>query len=109
LASGLSFAGDWTGALVDSNCYAHLKSNVSQDAGHTGTDRRRAIKVCSASATTKSLGILERHGSLFDLDATGQESAISEVLKDSKAPHVVHVTGDLNQKTIKVTGISKAQ
>jgi hypothetical protein len=67
------------------------------------------MKTCSAKATTKSFAVLQQNGSMLNLDAVGQEGAIADVLKDSKTPHMVKVTGDLNQNTIKVAGISKAK
>jgi hypothetical protein len=109
LASAVTFAASWTGALVDSDCYGRVQANTSHDAGHTGTNPKKVIKTCSAKETTKSFAIVEQNGAMFNLDSTGQEGAIMQVLKTSKTPHVVQVTGDLNQNTIKVAGISKAK
>ena len=110
LACAACLAGTWTGALVDSDCYGTLQRNTSHDAGHTGVNTKKAIRTCAVKDTTKSFSIVDAHGSVFNLDSTGQESAIAQVLKaSSKAPHMVQVTGDANGNTIKVTGISKAK
>lgn len=110
LASVISLAGSWTGALVDSDCYDHLQANTSHDAGHTGTNNKKAIRYCAANGKTKSYAIIQSDGSRFNLDCTGQEKAIEQALKASnKAPHLVHITGDMNGNAIKVAAISKAK
>ncbi len=109
LAPALSFAATWTGALVDARCFASAQQNISH--GHPGsTDTKAAVRSCSPNHKTDSFSLVERVGMTFNLDSHGNEKAHELVLKGHhKAPFMVHVTGDVDQETLKVGTISMAK
>ena len=109
LVATLSFAASWSGALVDSKCFASAQQNVSH--GHPGsTDTKREIRSCSPSKKTDSFSIVEQVGTALSLDSSGNEKAHHLVLKaGKKSPFMVNVTGDMDQEVIKVATISIAK
>ena len=109
LASVLTFAASWSGALVDSKCYTSAEQNVSH--GHPGsTDTKRAVRSCPPNKNTNSFSIVRQVGMTFNLDDRGNEKAHELVLKEGKKAHfMVNVTGDLTEETIKVDTISMAK
>ena len=109
LASVLTFAASWSGALVDSKCYTSALQNTSH--GHPGsTDTKRAVRSCSPNQNTNSFSIVQQIGMTFNLDAGGNEKARALVLKEGKKTHfMVNVTGDLTDETIKVDTSSMAR
>ena len=107
LSSAICLAETWSGALVDSECFATAKHNVSHDAGHTGTDQRRMIRHCAPNANTKSFTIVEQDGTAFDLNAGGNDKAAELVQKTSaKRPYLVTITGAKNESTLQVNEIA---
>src|ERR1700722_13896742 len=64
LSSALSYAENWTGALVDSNCYEFRERNVNPSDTMTYVDRdtREEILYCSANAKTRTFTIVLREG-----------------------------------------------
>lgn len=110
LASMLSFAASWSGALVGSECYATSLQNVNH-AEHPGSiDTRRPIRVCSPNEKTKSFSIVQASGVMLNLDSDGNEKARELFLKEGKkSPFMVNVTGELTQDTLKVDTISIAK
>ena len=105
LGSVLSFAASWSGALVDSECYATAQRNVSP--GHPAShNTSRTIRTCSPNEKTKSFSVVQ-HGEALSLDSNGNEKARELVLKGGKkSAYMVNVTGDLTQDTLKVDTIS---
>ena len=109
IVPALCFAGSWNGALVDARCFASTQQNLSH--GHPGsTDTKHAVRSCSPNAKTDSFSIVEQVGMAFNLDSSGNEKAHALVVKQGKkAPFRVHVTGDMDQDTLKVDTISMAK
>ena len=107
LASLTCLAENWTGMLVDSSCYAASSTNVSADAGHTGTDGKRKIRYCAPDTNTKSFAVVKTDGSTVELDANGKAKAAQLVQKTGrKSPYKVHLTGELNQNVVQVNQIT---
>ena len=109
LTSLLGFAESWTGALVDSGCYSGIRANTSHDAGHTGVNLRRVMRACSPKRNTKSFALVEKNGSTFSLDCTGNEAAMQDFLNATESPHIVLVRGEANDHKITVESISRAK
>jgi hypothetical protein len=109
LTSVLSFAGSWSGALVDAKCYTTAQQNASH--GHPASgDTKRAVRSCSPNDKTTSFSVVQQVGMAFNLDADGNEKARELVLKEGKkSPFMVNVTGDVTQDTLKVETISIAK
>jgi hypothetical protein len=109
LGSVLSFAAEWSGALVDANCYATMQHNTSH--GHPGsTDTKRAIRSCSPNEKTTSFAVVQQVGMTFNLDSGGNDKARELVLKaGKKSPFMVSVTGDVTEDTLKVNTIFLAK
>ncbi len=111
LASMLSYAESWTGALVDSNCYEYRERNVNPTDTMTYVDRdtREEIHYCSPNAKTKTFTIVLREGPSFRLDPSGNTEAARLVRNTGKRSlFIVAVTGELSKSTIKVDSISIA-
>jgi hypothetical protein len=109
MVSVLSFAGSWTGALVDTNCYTTAQRNSSH--GHPASgDTKRAVRSCAPSGKTMSFSVVQQVGMAFNLDSDGNEKARELVLKEGKkSPFMVHVTGDVSEDNLKVDTISIAK
>ncbi len=111
LSSALSYAENWTGALVDSNCYEFRERNVNPTDTMTYVDRdtREDILYCSANAKTRTFTIVLRGGPSFRLDAAGNTEAVQLVRKaGKKSLFIVAINGALSKSTIKVASISIA-
>ena len=111
LSSALSYAENWTGALVDSNCYEFRERNVNPTDTMTYVDRdtREEILYYSANAKTRTFTIVLREGPSFRLDAPGNTEAAQLVRNTGKKSlFIVAVTGTLSKSTIKVGSISIA-
>ena len=111
LSSALGYAENWTGALVDSNCYEFRERNVNPTDTLTYVDRdtREEIRYCSANAKTRTFTIVLREGTSFRLDAAGNTEAAQLVRNTGKKTlFIVAVTGTRSKNTIKVGSISIA-
>jgi len=111
LVPALSFAGSWSGALVDSNCYASRERNVNAKDTLTNVDRdtRAEIHYCSANARTKSFTLVQREGPSFRLDPAGNAKAAQLVQQSGKKNLlIVDVTGELNKDTVQVDSLTAA-
>lgn len=112
LTSALSVAANWSGALVDSKCYAAEERNVNPTDTLTNVDRDRnqEIRYCSASSKTKSFAVVPSDGVGLDLDAAGNGKAAELVRTTGRKPRLeVAVAGELNKQTISVDSISIAR
>ena len=69
VSSVFSFAGAWSGALVDSKCYASIERNVNPTDTLTSVDRDKNLEIryCSPSAKTKSFALVPPTGEAFRL------------------------------------------
>jgi hypothetical protein len=109
LSAALSFAGIWTGALVDSKCYANEERNVNPTDTLTQVDRdgNREIRYCSPRAKTKSFAIVQADGTIITLDSAGNAKAADLVRATGKQSRfTVAVTGALSKDTISVESIA---
>jgi len=112
LSSALSFAGIWTGALVDSKCYASEERNVNPTDTMTYVDRDRNLEIrfCTPRAKTKSFAIVQADGTVVTLDAGGNAKAAELVRGTGKQSRfAVAVTGALSKDTISVDSIAMAK
>ncbi|HMD49234.1 MAG TPA: hypothetical protein VKG79_09060 [Bryobacteraceae bacterium] len=112
LASALSFAGIWTGALVDSKCYAREERNVNPTDTMTYVDRDRNLEIrfCSPLAKTKSFAVVQADGTIVTLDSAGNVKAAELVRAIGKQSRLaVEVTGALSKDTISVDSIALAK
>lgn len=111
-SAGLSFAGTWSGVLVDARCWGFRERNVNPRDTLTFVDRDRNLELsfCTPNAKTKSFAVVPEDGVSLALDAAGNAKA-AEVVKQAnrKSPLVVDVTGEVNKNTIAVASISAAK
>lgn len=112
LASAPSFAGTWSGYLVDSKCYDISEQNVNPWDTSTAVDRDKdlEIRLCSPNAKTKAFAVVQMDWLSLKLDAAGNAKA-AELLRriGKKSAFLVTVTGEKNKATIKVDSISIAK
>jgi hypothetical protein len=114
LAAALSFAaGNWSGYLVNSSCYAVEASNVNPTDTMTYVDRDRDldVRLCAPNAKTKSFAVVQSDGEWFKLNSAGNTKATELVRSTGKIKeHLpVAVTGQMNKNTVEVTSISIAE
>ena len=112
LSSALSFAGSWSGVLVDSKCYASEERNVNPTDTMTFVDRDQnlGIRYCSPKEKTKSFALVQSDGSTFQLDSPGDTKAAELVRTTGKRSRfAVTVTGELGKNTIQVDSVSMAR
>lgn len=112
LASVLSFAGSWSGWLVDSKCYAALERNKSptDTLNYVDRDKNHEIRYCEPTAKTKSFAMVERNGLSFNLDAGGNVKAAEMVRSAGKRSiGEVSLAGEMTRDTVKVDSISIAR
>jgi hypothetical protein len=109
LSAVLSFAGSWTGTLVDSKCYDAEERNVNPTDTLTNVDRDRNLEVryCSPSARTKSFAVVDSDGLSFKFDTAGNAKAATLIGKSGKKSRLfVNVSGEMSRNTIQVNSIS---
>jgi hypothetical protein len=110
--SAVSFAGTWTGTLVDSRCYASEERNVNPTDTLTYVDRdgNREVRYCSPRAKTKSFAVVQADGTIVSLDSAGNAKAAELVRAAGKQSRfAVGVTGTLSKDTISVDSITMAK
>ena len=109
LTSALSFAGSWSGTLVDSKCFYSEERNVNPTDTMIFVDRdmNLEIRYCSPSAKTRSFVIVQPDGLSFRLDSVGNAKAAELVRNTGKKSRIfVAISGELSKDTIKVDSIS---
>lgn len=107
-SSALSFAGSWTGTMVNSKCWAAEERNVNPTDTSTFVDRDRnlEIRACSPNAKTKSFAVVLPDGLSFQLDAAGNMKAADLIRQSGKqSVFTVAVTGERIKNTVKVESI----
>lgn len=112
LASGLSFAGTWSGTLVDARCWGFEESNVGQKTtlAYVDRDRNLEVSLCAPGAKTKLFFVIPPDGVSVALDAAGNTQAADLIRSTgSKAPLRVVVNGEKQKNTIQVSSISPAK
>jgi hypothetical protein len=112
LSSALSFAGSWTGALVDSKCYASEQRNVNPTDTSTYVDRDKNldIRLCSPRAKTKLFAFVDHDGLSFKLDSAGDAKA-AELFRTTgkKSFFAVTIIGETSKDAMVVSSISMAK
>ncbi len=112
LLPALSFAGSWSGMLVNSKCYGAEERNVNPSDTLTNVDRDRNMELrdCSPNAKTKSFAVVQADGVRLRFDSAGNAKAAELVSKTGKISLLaVAVTGELQGRTIRVESISTAR
>ena len=110
LTSMLSFAGSWSGVLVDADCYNSSPTNTKHGTHPATMSPSRHIKACPPTADTKSFAVVQQDGSTVNLDPDGNQKAHDLVAKEGKmSRYKVNVSGDMNQNMVKVDTISAAK
>lgn len=107
--SSLSFAGSWSGALVDSKCYDSRERNVSSKDTLTFVDRdtREEVRYCSPTAKTKAFAVVQQEGPTLKLDPEGNAKAAQFVRQTGKKSlFLVSVMGQLNGDRLALDSIS---
>jgi hypothetical protein len=107
LVSTACFAtGNFSGYLVDSNCYETMQRNTS----HGQTDMNRAIKYCAPTTKTRSLGLVQQDGKIFRFDSDGNAKA-AELVRNTEKQGVYQValTGSVDKNILRVDSISMAK
>jgi hypothetical protein len=110
LSSALSFAGNWSGILVDSQCWDSQENNTRATSIYVDRDSNLEIGLCSPGAKTKSFAIVQQDGLSFKLDAPGNAKAAGLIKeRGKKASAAVVITGETSNDTINVQSISMAR
>jgi hypothetical protein len=107
-SSVLTFAGMWTGTLVDSRCYAAEERNVNPTDTQPFVDRDRnlELRMCTPNAKTKSFAVVQPDNSRLGLDPRGNSIAAELVRKAGRKPaFYVTVTGEMGRHEVKVKSI----
>jgi hypothetical protein len=103
----LTFAGSWSGFLVDADCYASHQMNTRAGTHPATVDTNRIVKTCPPKAESTSFVVMEKGGRVFNLDAAGNQKAHELVQKAGSAPtYKIKVLGDVEENTLKVSAIS---
>jgi len=109
LPAASSFAGTWSGPLVDSKCYAAEERNVNPNDTQTAVDRDIGyeIRYCTPTHKTKYFAIVDEDTTRLKFDAAGNAKA-AELVKNitKKRGMLVTVTGQLVKNTIQVDSLS---
>lgn len=110
LASGLGFAGTWSGQLVDAHCYRALASNHNLSDSPVLQDVGMEVRYCAPKASTKVFAIVRSDDVSVALNSAGNARA-AELVRQThpKAPLYVVVNGEMQNHTIAVNSISPAQ
>ena len=107
LAPVLSFAGSWSGLLVDSNCYASQLRNTNKDPSTVERDMNTEVRYCVPNPHTKIFAVVLPDWDSRKLDPSGNTKAAELVRQAGKKSLLeVTVTGDLTKDVIHVASIS---
>jgi len=109
VGSTLSFAGSWTGFLVNSKCYDSLErnKNPTDTENYVDRDKNSEIRYCRPNAKTKLFAVVMENGLSFKLDSGGNAKAAQLMSKPSKqSSFEVSITGEMKADTVKVESIS---
>jgi len=110
LSAGLSFAGTWSGTLVDARCWGFEERNIppNDTTQFVDRDRNEEVRFCSPGAKTKTFAIVPPDGMSLALDGAGNAKAAGLIRGASKYAVIrVSVTGDLANQTIQVRSIAR--
>ena len=106
LVSTLGVAGNLSGWLVDSKCYARLWN--FRGTTEASWDVNSAIRYCSPEKRTHSFAVIRQDdGSPFSFDPAGNEKAIDLKLSASdESLYLVNVTGASIRNSVNVATMS---
>ena len=106
LAPVASFAGSWSGVLVDSDCYARAQSNTKQGT-HPGSMGDQSVRRCAPTVKSTSFAVVQQDGTSLKLDSNGNQKAQELIHKEGNlSQYKVSVTGDTTRDTVTVATIS---
>ncbi len=109
----MSFAGTFSGALVNAKCWGFEERNVNPRDTTTFVDRDRnlEISICTPGRKTSLFAIVPPDGVSLQLDAAGNTKAAELVRTIVKKKELieVNVTGEVDKHTIAVASISAAK
>jgi len=112
-SAGMSFAGTWSGALVDAKCWGFRERNVNPLDTLTFVDRDRNLEIsfCTPKKKTTVFSIIPPDGVSLQLDAAGNTKAAELVRTTASKRGLIEVTvtGEVDKHTIAVTSISAAK
>ena len=106
--SAIGLAGSWSGALVDSKCYAAEQRNVNPNDTliYVDRDTNSEIRYCTPNAKTTVFAVVQSDNSTFQLDAGGNARAANLVRATGKKTRLaVVVTGEKSGDIVKVDSI----
>jgi hypothetical protein len=108
LAPVLSFAGTWSGLLVDSNCYTSELRNTNKNPTTVELDMNSDVRYCAANSHTKIFAIVFPDWADQRLDPSGNMKAVELVRQAGKKSLLeVTVNGDFNKDgSIHVSSLS---
>ncbi len=111
LLAGLQLAGEnWSGTLVDADCYASLERNrpPNDTLSDVNRDRATQIRYCRPTAKTKSFALVDFNGQSKRLDSNGSDQARQLLSKRANSYRVI-ITGKADERTIHVDSINPGQ
>ena len=98
--------GNFSGYLVDSNCYETMQRNTS----HGQIDMNRAIKYCAPTTKTRSFGLVQQDGKIFRFESDGNAKAAELVRNTEKQEvYLVALAGAMDKNILTVDSISIAK
>lgn len=106
-----ALAAEWSGALVDAQCYANMDGNRNPSSTEYDVNRDRSaeIRYCHPGPKTKSFALVDFDGQSYRLDATGNTKAAELVRGLAKKSRVgVKVQADRKGETLNVQSIALA-
>lgn len=110
LASGLGFAGTWSGNLVDAKCYQALAGNHNVSDSPVLQDVGAEVRFCAPKSSTQTFAVVRSDDMAVALNSTGNVQAAQLVRqKAGKGLIYVVVSGEMQHHTIAVNSISSAQ
>jgi hypothetical protein len=110
LVAGAGMAANWTGWLVDSDCFTNEQQNMRAGTPPASWDYGHALRTCTPTAKTKTFAIVQPGGVAVNLDPTSNQKASDFVAKAGKPlRQKVNVTGDMNDKMIRADSITMAK
>ena len=106
LVSMLGFAGNLSGWLVDSKCFASLSSFSGTP--ESSWDANSAVRYCSPEKKTHSFAVVRQDdGSPFSFDPAGNEKVLElRVNADNKFVYLVNVAGQTDRHMVYVRAMS---